>query len=754
MSVLARGGVRDGRLVSRIAGLVAVSRSLPNILDRVVATLAEHGYPGSGITLINERDELYVVAYDGPPDEAVLSLRLPVGEGIMGGVAAEGRPILIKDLDDPRGPTPANRQVGGHARMRSMLAVPIVTEHTVIGVLEVDSTEPGRFGPQDQAVFEAVASEIAEAVHMAAPVELAGALLRRRVQEVLVLEETTRALAAVHDVDAAFRTAARYAALGLSSPRVVMLRLDGDVATVVAAFGSADGAQAAGSEAAPGEETLVAPGLAEAVANGAAFVNLASAAERLGFPAAGNGRAIAAAAVHAGEEFSGALVVASRASRGFDPAELRLLEGIADLAGLAISNADRYRRLVVAADTDSVTGLHNRARFERDLAAHNGSALAVLSIDLDRLKHTNDTYGHEAGDAVLEHVGEAIDKIVGGRGPLARTGADEFAVLLPGANTTEALAIAEDLRASMYGLVPPYGTARVSIGVAAGLGGSDARAIWSAADAALARAKAWGRDRVVSAGYAVPPAQVWSTGWDEQLANLINTRSLESVYQPVVRLDDHDVVAYEALARPAGAAPDLNVEGLFSSAHRTGWSRELDWLARRVAVQGAGALPQDKPLFINCSVGALLNPVHDVDQMLLLLNWAGQPAGHIVLEITEREAFDDVSHFRDVLASYRSYGFRFAIDDVGEGRSTLEVLAAAEPEFVKVARGLTASSQLLGPRSALRAIIAFARSSGATIIAEGIETEREAAVMSEMDIQLGQGWWLGRPARVGTADAQ
>jgi EAL domain-containing protein (putative c-di-GMP-specific phosphodiesterase class I) len=349
---------------------------------------------------------------------------------------------------------------------------------------------------------------------------------------------------------------------------------------------------------------------------------------------------------------------------------------------------------------------------------------------------------------VLEHVGEAIDKIVGGRGPLARTGADEFAVLLPGASVTDAQAIAEDLRASMYGLVPPYGTARVSIGVAAGVEGSDARATWSAADSALARAKQWGRDRVVCASHPTVPPLPWSTGWDELVEQLVSTRRLESVYQPVVRLDDHAVIAYEALARPLGAAPDISVEGLFSSAHRTGWSRELDWLARRAAVQGAAGLPQGHPIFINCSVGALLNPVHDVDQMLLLLEWAEQSPANVVLEITEREAFDDLARFRDVLASYRAHGFRFAIDDVGEGRSTLEVLAAAEPEYVKIARSLTASSQLLGPRSALRAVVAFAHSSGAVIIAEGIETEHEASVMSQLEVELGQVWWLGRPARV------
>jgi diguanylate cyclase (GGDEF)-like protein len=442
------------------------------------------------------------------------------------------------------------------------------------------------------------------------------------------------------------------------------------------------------------------------------------------------------------------MFVISRTALGFDPAELRLLEGISDLAGLAISNAERFQRLASAADTDLVTGLHNRARFERELAAQNGTKLAILSIDLDQLKLINDTYGHEAGDAVLGHVAEALDKLVGGRGPLARTGADEFAVLLPGASTLEAVALAEELRTAMYGLVPPYGTARISVGVAGSMVGGDARSTWSAADAALVLAKQWGRDRVECARTDTPPATHTPTRWDELASQLVDARDIDSVYQPVVRLHDHSIVGYEALARPFGAKHDLSVEELFAAAHRIGLSRELDWLSRRAAVRGARALPAETPLFINCSIDALLNPVHGVDQMLLVLDWAERAPQDVVLEINEREVVHDLDRLREVLATYRGHGFRFAIDDVGEGRSTLEVMATAEPEFVKIARSLTVSAQQLGHRSAIHAVVAFARTSGAIVIAEGIEGEREEELMAAMDVDHGQGWWLGRPVKV------
>lgn len=236
------------------------------------------------------------------------------------------------------------------------------------------------------------------------------------------------------------------------------------------------------------------------------------------------------------------------------------------------------------------------------------------------------------------------------------------------------------------------------------------------------------------------------TSWTGRLEKMLDRRYLTSAYQPIIHLESSDVLGYEALLRLSGTAADSSVEELFSAAQRLGYSRDLDWLSRRAALESSRHLPADAVLFINVSARALLDPVHECDQMLLLLRWVGRTASNCVLEISEREMISNLSRLRDVLAEYRKHGFRFALDDVGEGHSTLEVLASANAEYIKIARSLSERVEQPGPGSAVRAIVTFAASSGAAVVAEGVSEPGMANVMRQLGIEYGQGFALGRPA--------
>src|SRR5439155_2153450 len=145
------------------------------------------------------------------------------------------------------------------------------------------------------------------------------------------------------------------------------------------------------------------------------------------------------------------------------------------------------------------------------------------------------------------------------------------------------------------------------------------------------------------------------------------------------------------------------------AAQRMGMTREIDYLCRRNALEGARSLPLEHALFINISVAALLDPEHDPDQMLFLARLTGRRPHQVVLEISERESITDLERFATAIAAYRDKGFRFAVDDVGEGHSTFEMLAAAVPEYVKLARHFIGRIGDAGPRAAIIAACSFAR---------------------------------------------
>jgi diguanylate cyclase (GGDEF)-like protein len=410
---------------------------------------------------------------------------------------------------------------------------------------------------------------------------------------------------------------------------------------------------------------------------------------------------------------------------------------------------DTMARLAEVAATDPLTGLRNRREFDRLLATIPRKPFAICAVDVDNLKHVNDGFGHEAGDALLRAVAQTMTSSLRGWDIVARIGGDEFAALMVDTGPTEAATAAERLRSTVHTISVASGQARVSVGWAVGDAGADPRAVARLADSHLYRAKQAGRDRVSGGEVELPSGLGHRSAWTARVDRALTHRDIRMVYQPICRLSDGIVIGNEALARPHDMVAGDSVEDLFAEAQRIGRIRDLDWLCRRVAIANAPwHLQPGRALFLNVSALTLLDPVHGADQMLLILKAADARPDLLVLEITEREIISDLPRVRQVLASYRTHGIRFALDDVGEGHSTLELLAAANPEFIKIARSLTMTASHSGSRAAIRAIVSFARASGASVIAEGVENEMAARQTRDLGADLGQGWWLARPVEV------
>ena len=439
------------------------------------------------------------------------------------------------------------------------------------------------------------------------------------------------------------------------------------------------------------------------------------------------------------------------------PPEARVAETITDTCAefghfasrLHVEEGLRFEALRMAelASTDRLTGLKNRREFDRIMGTMPRQPFAILAIDVDHLKRVNDQFGHEAGDTVLRTVGTTLALMLRGWDVIARVGGDEFAAILLDVDPVEAATAAQRLRAAMHLVPSPGDRSNISLGWASAPAGTDPMTVWKCADECLYAAKREGRDRVVGRHVEdIEQVELAGASAIELITDLIGGLPIHAVYQPIVDLNDGHVIGYEALARPEGYGASDSVERLFEVAHRSGQIRDLDWLCRRAALGQAASLPAKALLFINVSVAALVDPLHDVDQLMLLLEWSGRSPRNLVLEIGEHEDVRDLQRFQHVLAAYRTTGVRFAIDDLGEGFATTDLLASAGAEYVKLARSLTMNSMRRGSRAAIRAALNFARQNNAAVIAEGVENELISDQIRSLDVPLGQGFGLGRPS--------
>jgi EAL domain-containing protein (putative c-di-GMP-specific phosphodiesterase class I)/DNA-binding NarL/FixJ family response regulator len=214
---------------------------------------------------------------------------------------------------------------------------------------------------------------------------------------------------------------------------------------------------------------------------------------------------------------------------------------------------------------------------------------------------------------------------------------------------------------------------------------------------------------------------------------------LEIVFQPIVALDSREVVGYEALSRFA-AEPHRGPDAWFAEAHEVGLGPELELMAIRMACERSDALPEGAFMAVNVSPATAERP-----DLLALL--AGCDVDHVVLEVTEHARVEDYPRFRVAIARVRELGARLAVDDAGAGFSSLRHILELDAELIKLDGSLTRSLEADPRRRSLAAaLIEFGRESGASVLAEHIESELQLIELRRLGVHLGQGYHLGRPA--------
>lgn len=247
----------------------------------------------------------------------------------------------------------------------------------------------------------------------------------------------------------------------------------------------------------------------------------------------------------------------------------------------------------------------------------------------------------------------------------------------------------------------------------------------------------------------------WQTAPLDQWLHRLNTpwfaEACRQVYfevQPIVHLDSLRVYGHEALVRAHWAGQTLGAGALLQAAAVHGQARAFDAHARRQAItQVYPALPPEQRLFINFSPSVVYNPDICLQTTFEACRQVDAHFTRLVFEVTESEAFPDLKLLRRILERYRAEGAQVALDDLGAGHTSLAYLAELQPDVVKLDRALVHGLHAGDPRLPLvQALISYAHDLGIRVVAEGIETADELALVTTLGSDYGQGYYLGRPS--------
>ncbi len=485
-----------------------------------------------------------------------------------------------------------------------------------------------------------------------------------------------------------------------------------------------------------------------------------------------------ARALAAGGEVVDAEVPARR--RGEDRwigVRLTDLSGDPDIGGVVVHVTDvtgRRRAEEALAHSvlhDGLTGLANRTLFADRVGqallrtGRGGGVAAVISIDIDGFRAVNDAMGHRAGDALLREFADRLRGTVRADDTVARLDGDEFAVLVEqaGEGDDEAVHTATRVREALSRPVALPGgpvTVSVSVGVAVGREGTGATSLIDDADLALDAAKLEGRDRMTCFEPGMRAAAQQARELEQELRGALAGGEFRLVYQPVMGLADRRVTGFEALLRwnsprlgPVG--PDRFVPVAEAAGLMDGIG---DWVLREACATAATWL-RDHPgagdLSMAVNVSATQLGSSDLaGSITAALAASGLPASALVLEVTETALVADPDRAAACLADLRALGVRLALDDFGTGYSSLAHLREFTVDVLKIDRSFVGGIPDGEPLPAIvRGTIDLGRTLGLEVLAEGVESEHQARLLTEGCCDSAQGYLFARPLERTDAEA-
>jgi len=421
--------------------------------------------------------------------------------------------------------------------------------------------------------------------------------------------------------------------------------------------------------------------------------------------------------------------------------------------------AAREHRISELAYADPLTGLPNRALFNDRIgqavrAAERGQGqLAVLTMDLDRFKHVNDTLGHHMGDLLLREVAYRLHRALQRRtDTVARLGGDEFAVLLPTEGVEGAKLVARKIVEVLSEPLTIEGHL-VDVGASTGIAvypehGDDADTLMRRADVAMYSAKRAGTDFEIydSRHDQNTPARLSLLG---ELRHAVEHDQLALLFQPTISLGTRTAGSAEALLR--WHHPERGVvlpERFVPFAEQTGYIKAVTrWVLNMVFGQCAAWHARGIDLRVSVNISA--RDLHTADFPRLLAELAGahgmKPEA-VSLEVTESAVMEDPAHALEILERLHAMGVRLAIDDFGTGYSSLAYLKRLPVDELKIDKSFVMG--LVRDRddaAIVRATIDLAHHMGLAVTAEGVEEASVLETLRRLGCDQAQGNFISPP---------